>query len=315
VALTNLNKALVPLALVLGMVCTLQFFQIKQLRLAADGSALSPELIAECMETVSRNLSDNQISAEALAPRLLDDRVEIEAYVNDFPVEDYEIVTVGGIDIQDQLYLDDTNDLIKNELRAGRVWEPHVVSQIIKYVRLGSTVLDIGAHIGAHTLYMSKLVGPAGKVYTFEPQRKIYRELYQNIKLNGAGNVVPMRYAAGDTNTIIEMNPSTDGNEGGTSVGEGGDRAELRTVDSFGFKNVSLMKIDVEHLEEQVLEGARQTIAESKPVLLVEIQGGYLLSTAPPEILAKKQATIKKIEDMGYAVIRFAPYDYVAIPK
>ncbi|NBR78651.1 MAG: FkbM family methyltransferase, partial [Alphaproteobacteria bacterium] len=53
-----------------------------------------------------------------------------------------------------------------------------------------------------------------------------------------------------------------------------GDQAELRTIDSFGFRNVSLLKIDVESLEDQVLDGARETILESKPVILAEIQGG-----------------------------------------
>ena len=57
-------------------------------------------------------------------------------------------------------------------------------------------------------------------------------------------------------------------------MGEGGDQAELRTIDSFGFRNVSLLKIDVESLEDQVLDGARETILESKPVILAEIQGG-----------------------------------------
>lgn len=239
----------------------------------------------------------------------------MEEYVEAFPVGDYEVYPMPGNVFTGNLYLDDTVDVIKDELKAGNLWETHVVGMIVKYAQRGTTMLDVGAHIGVHSLIMSKLAGPTGRVYAYEPQKKLYRELVHNMRLNGATNVVPMRYAAGDTQTVIEMNPPTDGNEGGTSVGEGGDQAELRTIDSFGFKNVSLMKLDVEHLEDQVLEGAQQTIAESKPVILVEIQGGYLLDTAPQEVLEKIAATVKRIEDMGYSVLRFGHYDYVGIPN
>lgn len=76
--------------------------------------------------------------------------------------------------------------------------------------------------------------------------------------------------------------------EGGVAVGAGGDRAEMRPLDSFGFGGVSLLKIDMEGLDDEVLAGAQRLIRESRPVILIEILGGrsYLgaptLGHAPP---------------------------------
>ena len=45
---------------------------------------------------------------------------------------------------------------------------------------------------------------------------------------------------------MLTMNAPLPSNVGGTAVGEGGERVAVRTMDSFGFENVALVKIDVE---------------------------------------------------------------------
>ncbi|MBO6657052.1 MAG: FkbM family methyltransferase [Pseudomonadales bacterium] len=312
---TSPSRVLVAGFILLAVVCLYQAFRLSQFSSKVSEDDISLALLQECVLNVQATVSTNEITEDALTPRLLLDTDDIADYVEAFPVDDYDIYPMPGGLITGNLYLDDVKDVIKDELKEGNLWETHVIDMIVKYAQRGTTILDVGAHIGVHSLIMSKLAGPTGRVYAYEPQKKLYRELVHNMRLNDAINVVPMRYAAGDTLAVIEMNPPTQGNEGGTSVGEGGDQAELRTIDSFGFKNVSLIKLDVEHLEDQVLEGARQTILESNPVILVEIQGGYLPDSAPPGILKKKAATIKRIEDMGYSVLRFGYYDYVGIPN
>ncbi len=81
--------------------------------------------------------------------------------------------------------------------------------------------------------------------------------------------------AVGDKPQIIEMDVETyPGSEGSTNIGHGGDVAEMRTLDSFNFTNVSFMKIDVERSEKQVIDGIVQTILRNKPVIIIEPQGG-----------------------------------------
>lgn len=162
---------------------------------------------------------------------------------------------------------------------------------------------------------MAKAVGENGAVYAFEPQRKIFRELKNNCELNAVKNVVCHRIALGDQQKLIEMDKETVPNsEGSTGIGYGGDIAEMRTVDSFNFTNVSFMKIDVERSEEQVLDGLINTIKKNQPVIVIELQGGFLWETAPANIRQKMQNSINKLEALGYTVTRLYLHDYLALP-
>ena len=298
-------------------------------------------------------------SPPCLAPLLLQDADETERYVEDFPVADYERHVVPRPPWQCPLrgwvhclsnwwrtphigrfWIEPPpRDPIKETLANGLVWEPHVVRNLQEHVVPGSVALDVGAYIGTHALLMGRLAGPEGRVYAFEPQRKVYRELRHNIRLNGISNVTALRYAVGAQTLIVEMNPPMEIGvveakgraevgkalgEGGVAVGAGGDRAELRPLDSFGFENVSLLKIDVEGFEDEVLAGAERLIRESKPVILIEILGGKSYPGAPtrgfhppatPQDLQRIHATWRRIEAFGYSIRPVLDYDYIALPQ
>src|SRR5687768_6606900 len=42
-------------------------------------------------------------------------------------------------------------------------------------VRPGDLVMDVGANVGAHTVWFAKAVGPGGVVLAFEPQRLVFQ--------------------------------------------------------------------------------------------------------------------------------------------
>ena len=249
----------------------------------------------------------------ASLPTVLADTEDLRGYINAFPITSYERYEVPGAG---HFFIDDTEDVIKRVIVAGRQWEAHILHLCERHIEPDTVVVEVGAHIGSHTVPISRLVGPWGRVYAFEPQRKMYRELHHNLALNGVTNVVPLRYAIGSGEArIIEMNPSRPGNEGGTSVGSGGDRAELRSLDSFGFERVSVLKIDVEGYENEVLAGASETIRRNRPVILIEIQGGHHYETAPPEILDQIHVTWKKIEAFDYTVTHVVWNAYIGLPN
>ena len=248
----------------------------------------------------------------SVAPALLDDREETRRYLNAFPLADYQRYDVPDVG---SFFVDDPADMIKQVIVAGDKWERHSFDLLAEHVVPGSVVVEVGAHIGTHTVRIGELAGPWGRVYAFEPQRKIYRELHHNLALNGLTNVVAMRMAIGSGATrVIEMNPTTPGNEGGTGVGAGGDGAELRSLDSFHFERVSLLKIDVETYENEVLDGAVDTIRRNRPVILIEIMGGTDLETASPDVLEKIAVTRGKLEALNYSVSQVFKHDYVARP-
>lgn len=231
-------------------------------------------------------------------------------FINAFPLESYDLV---NIPLSGYFYLDRNPDCIKDVLRRGIAWEITTMNLIKKYASPNSTVVDIGAHIGTHTLTMSRCVGNNGRVYAFEPQMKVYRELVMNMQENDCKNISAYRCAMGDTEKMIEMRSAFPENEGATGIGSGGDYAFMLPLDDFDLNKVSFIKIDVENTEDEVLEGARQTIMRNRPVMLVEIMGNIVYSPANREQCVLR--TIKKLENMGYKVSHFECNDYLAIPK
>ncbi len=243
----------------------------------------------------------------------VDGSQELEYYINTFPQEEYIVCEVPK---QGKFYVEPRRkDHVKDILKTGQAWEPHILEKIEQYVKPGTIVLDIGAHIGTFTIPLAKAVGESGTVYAFEPQRKIFRELIKNCALNGFQNVICQRLAIGDQHQVIEMDKETyPGSEGSTGIGYGGDAAEMRTIDSFGFKNVSFVKIDVERSENQVLDGMVLTIQNNKPIIIIELQGGYCWETAPTHIRQKMQDSIDKLTTLGYVVTRLYLHDFLAMP-
>ncbi|MBS0650065.1 MAG: FkbM family methyltransferase [Verrucomicrobia bacterium] len=255
---------------------------------------------------------------------------EMLQYIEEFPYDAYSIKQVPCYGYEGYFYIDLIDDTIKSLLAKGKAWEDHISKFIARYAQPGSKVLDIGAHIGTHTLTMAKCVGEQGEVYAIEPQPKIFRELFLNMKLNHAHNVSCLWGAAGAENGTIEISDFAPFNEGGTSlvetniysgdwsyrvVGGSGLFVDLFTIDSLNLDNVSLIKMDVEAMENIVLDGARNTILNNRPVILIEIMGGYMPETAPPQIIEQIEFTKQKLRDLGYAVYRIHEHDYLAIPN
>ena len=69
-------------------------------------------------------------------------------------------------------------------------------------------------------------------------------------------------YAIGDHNGTISFN--------GAITNQHGERAQLRTIDSFNFREVDFIKIDVEGDEQSVLKGAVATLEACRPVVVLE---------------------------------------------
>ncbi len=252
-----------------------------------------------------------------LHPLFKDNYFKIESFLSQFPLKEYTPCKSGDFlfYIDNAICLNQSLDGIKTHLKNGLVWESHLITLLNKHIIPGTLVLDIGAHIGTLTLPMSTIVGEKGEVIGFEPQPKLFRELYHNLKINMISNVTIMRYALGDSFKPVQMNVGAHENEGGTGVGVGGDWVDMYPLDFFEFSNISLMKIDVEGFEDQVLLGAKETILRNKPVILIEIMGGQIYETASVEIKERIDHTISILESFGYRVENIQTHDYLATFK
>ena len=228
-----------------------------------------------------------------------------------FPFESY---TVASVPEQGLFYIDSTNDSIKSRLARGEAWEPETDRIISQYVKPGTIALDIGAHIGTHTIALSRAVGEDGVVIAFEPQAKIYRELCMNLRLNGCSNVIPVHCALGEKNGLVGLVTPVSTNEGGTYLGDGEELVSLKKLDDFKLRNISFIKMDVENYEDMVLTGGWESLMISRPVIFLEIQGNQEeLDASGSNRQEKTKATIAHLEKMGYNVSPFKGCDYLAL--
>ena len=238
-------------------------------------------------------------------------------YIQDFPFLAYKLTTVPT---QGSFFINDVDDTIKNHLRQGLCWESSNQALIQQYVKPGTVALDIGAHIGTHTVTMSKCVGDKGMVIAFEPSKGTYRELTYNIVVNRCKNTYPIHAAIGKAKGVIDVIISHPHNEGGSYVVNtkgGNDSAVMLPLDVFNLNNVSFIKIDVENMEADVIDGAVATITRNKPVMLIEIQG----NGQRPEQLGEDTEqmaliSIEKIRSLGYTLQHLEnSADYLAFPE
>lgn len=148
-------------------------------------------------------------------------------------------------------------------------------SLFAQVIRPGMTVADIGANMGAHTIYFARAVGAAGRVVAFEPQRVIHQILCANVMLNALPNVFAHQACVGrEPGTVLvpPLNYGSDNNFGGLALGAftAGEAVPQRTLDSLALDGCDFVKIDVEGMEAEVLEGGRETLARHRPLLYVE---------------------------------------------
>jgi FkbM family methyltransferase len=145
-------------------------------------------------------------------------------------------------------------------------------------VKPGWTVIDVGANLGHYTLVLSKLVGPQGRVYAFEPSTLNHKMLRRNIDLNGAANVRAFQLALGAREGVVPLIQSPKGHHEltrVTTVGEATEYAPVTTLDRFASEHdlpsVDLIKMDIEGSELFFLQGAAGVLERCAPILLFEL--------------------------------------------
>ncbi len=176
-------------------------------------------------------------------------------------------------------FLTASNDLyVGKSLEVYGEWSHGEVDALAALLKADDNIIEVGANIGSHTVFLARDICPSGKVFAFEPRRILFQMLCANIALNGLENVHAWQLGAGDVNeTLREGCMRFDGplNAGGLKVGSvEGDTEELAIVridDKISaHEKVALIKADVEGYEYRVLLGAGQTIKRERPILYLE---------------------------------------------
>lgn len=162
-------------------------------------------------------------------------------------------------------------DLIKNiVVETGTFFEEWMLTPLKDKVSSFEFTVDIGSNIGNHAFFFKNICN-SRRVVCFEP----FMANTELLKLNCPDCEIHTQ-ALSSTQGIVSMQAEGIHSNSGvvrTCIDPNGN-VECVTLDSFDFKNVTFIKIDVEGHEIEVLKGALSTIQRSRPDILVEIHLG-----------------------------------------
>lgn len=193
--------------------------------------------------------------------------------------------------------------------QAGGGPERHPALIAAYWVNEGSTVLDLGAHIGSFSLFYSRLIGETGIVVAYEASPPIYNHMIARFG-SVWPNIIPRCRAVSDTtdqtilmkiypsdiwhqsSTVEQIHWNEERMPGDTEIIE----VLTEKVDDF-IKNhdtlppVRFIKIDTEGHEHAVIRGAEKVLLEHRPLVIFEY--GYCEGYWEPD-------TVRQMEELGY---------------
>jgi FkbM family methyltransferase len=154
-------------------------------------------------------------------------------------------------------------------------FEPHLIESFKKVCRPSSIVLDIGANVGYHTLFLSQLAGESGRVYAFEPNSENYRIILLGAEHNLITNIILVPIALSDSrgwayfSSHIGLNGGLVSQQFATLQGHGTVVPTFK-LDDLSLPNVDVIKIDVEGAEYKALKGGEELLVRSRPAIFCE---------------------------------------------
>jgi FkbM family methyltransferase len=196
----------------------------------------------------------------------------------------------------------DTDTVVSRSLIRYGEWTEAECALLANHLRPGDNVIDVGAHVGAHSVPLAHAIAPSGVLFAFEPQGFLFNLLTANLKRNGIDDARLFRAGCGETFTTAIV-PAPDygrpANFGAVSLThycradaptERAETISLVPIDQFcDLDHLRLIKIDTEGMEIDVLKGAEQVIRRCHPILYVE-----------NEDPARSEALLRWLSEAGY---------------
>jgi FkbM family methyltransferase len=157
--------------------------------------------------------------------------------------------------------------------RDEQVW-------LAEHLRSGDVFYDVGANVGFFTLIGARLVTPRGTVVAFEPLPTNLSQLEKNVELNSFKHVLVVPAAVGAATGTSSFGSPSGRRDNARLLPERGQapsvvEVRVTSIDDWRWETrarpPSVMKIDVEGAEIDVLRGAKATIRDHRPIMLVEV--------------------------------------------
>jgi FkbM family methyltransferase len=174
--------------------------------------------------------------------------------------------------------IDNPVDHIQAFHARGTFYELHQLLAHRFLIPMHSTVLDIGANCGNHTLFYARHTN-AGKVYSFEPNPPALQLLLRNVAAN-CGTEVSVDTSLSDcalgyADDWVKVGRQSENNLGATRLRPAGPNGSIKCVklDNLAIAgDIAFIKIDVEGMEMEVLHGAEKIFSQFRPALAIEVE-------------------------------------------
>jgi FkbM family methyltransferase len=203
--------------------------------------------------------------------------------------------------------------------------EEDVQGCLLKHVKQGMTVYNVGAHIGFFTLGLGRLVGDKGRVVCFEPNPEARERLIGHVYLNRIDDRVHIEDSAlSDIDGHAEFSMTLSNTQGrfvdlphvkpGSIIQVSCKRLDTYVHEGGPVPDVVLM--DVEHAEGRVLRGMDETLENRRPIIVLEMHGPDSIREAWTE-LKKHNYTLTNISNSrAVATVEDIAYGhYLALPS
>lgn len=172
-------------------------------------------------------------------------------------------------------------------------YERGLLDDIMRRTRPGDTVVDVGAYIGTHTIFLSAVAGL--KVISIEPNPESLAILESNIIANHVSDLVELHNVAiGATEGLGSLVVRDKHNMGMTAIKPGEGSIDIKTLDTvISDRPVKVLKIDIEGMEPDAVRGASEVIANHRPALYIEVAD-----------LTMEREVKGVLEPLGYRYVR-----------
>lgn len=168
----------------------------------------------------------------------------------------------------------------------------------LQYVVSFEVAVDGGANKGD---WAKELAGKFKEVYAFEPHAGAYTNLVHALK--NESNVYMIEQALGHKYDDVGLHVRRKVGFTDAHVDSDGSGTDMVPLDHYKLKNVGLIKLDLEGFEYFALQGSKETILSSSPVIVIEN-----IPKFEKRFGLENRASVRYLEDLGYKEVgRFPP--------
>lgn len=210
-----------------------------------------------------------------------------------------------------------SGEAVSEEIAGYGVYEAGLTEAFLNLIKPGALVVDVGMHLGYYTTLFATLAGATGEVHAFEPTPSTRELAARNVGRFSNITVHPFAmWSRKQTMTFRDYGVKWMAFNSFTAakLGDGPKEAKeiqviCTTLDEFRrqlTRPISVMKIDAESAELEIIKGGRETLLSDRPVVSMEVGDADGQSASGAVVQAMRELHFRPWQFVGG---RFEPHE------